>query len=708
MSSNKLRIRERKYQDALKKQKKENFRNNISKNIDEGNEMNRRTQMNGRNHKRVNNKVNRNHQTRGQNNKVERKRQLRNNAINYQNNKGFNTNIIEKREKIKRNRKQIIENGNVYQLDSSGKIIENKRRKNINIHNKINDLSIWSQLLNERNNRKVDNNDGYQNENNGDQNESEEYDDYSNNNDGYQNASEEYDSDSDDSRGSEKYERNNNSKFIQEYKNNTDSSKFSTDSKYSSKSYKNKSCCDINWKLQLYNDLFVYGINPAVNTVNDNAYLLGQFQAPGISLDDFFLSSSENTSSAFYLETNSSGEILSAIKLWEYNGIREDYQFGQMLFTSDSTNIVLLTTFVGEITFNNGDTISDVNGNTMLGLFELDGSPVWVRQITARSIDDIYCTLDSNDNIYICGTFSGTLSVSDPSSPLITSNLETNMFIGRINADGTTIWLKTALGTGYNTGEGIDFSENDNTIVTCGNYTETFILDNFTLADTVANINSWISKLNLDGDVINVISPLRPPTEDPILIDFFDTSQIISTSNGDIYVTGDMLGFFVFTENIQIVAENFSVFAAKLNEDLQWQWVSILQVDIPLANFYQPKITVVESQSVAVVTNFGFGKAIFFRPNTSTIDNSNDSSIETSSESDNNTVLYECSGSGTLDLWISQLNVSDGTWNCSNSLCGTIENFSIDIVSTSDDVYIAASHLVNNERTDGVLLNIAI
>jgi len=646
--SNKLRIRERKLNSALSRKKEQNTQSNISKNI------NNNDNSSGNNGKRL------------LNNKFERKSKLRKNALTNKRN-------------IKYNRKEIIENGSTYKLDFDGRIIDNKQTRITNIHQRINNLSNWGDIF-------FHNNDNEMNNNNNIKNNDDRYNEMNNNNinNNINNNNDRYNE-------MKNNDNNNNNDIVQFY-----------DSSYNN----DKKDC-INWNLQLYNDLFTYGINSAVNTLNDNGYLLGQYQSPGITLDDFTLFTPENTSSIFYMETNSSGEILSAFNLWRYNGVREDYQFGQLEFTSDSINLIILTTFIGEITFNDNSIISENNGNTMIGKFKLDGTPIWVRQITARSIDDVYFTLDSNDNIYICGTFTGSLQVSDPSSPMITSNLENNMFIGRIDTDGTTQWLKTALGTGYNTGEGIDYSPNDNTIVTCGNYTETFILDNFTLADTIALTNTWIAKLNLDGSIVNLISPHRRPTEDPILIDFFDGGQIVSSSNGDIYMAGDMLGYFVFTEDIQIIAERFSVFVAKLNSNLEFQWISILQVSIPVDNFYQPKLTVVEGQSTVVVTNFGFGEAIFYKPNTGTsTDNENDNG--NNNENENNNILFKCNGSGTLDILISQLNISDGTWICSDKMCGFIENFSIDIVSISDDVYIAGSRIISNSRTDAMLINIAI
>lgn len=461
---------------------------------------------------------------------------------------------------------------------------------------------------------------------------------------------------------------------------------FTLDNETNTEDYDDDNC--INWTMQIYNDTFVYGINPSVNNVNTNGYLLAQFTGPFIILTpELFLKS--ETTSVFYLETNDDGEILSASTLWSYNGIRENYQFGQMLFTTNN-QLIILTTFIGKLIFNDGTTIDESDGNTMIGRFNLDGSYDWYLQITARSIDDIYFTLDQNNNIYICGTFTGTLRISDPDSPSITSNLESNMFIGSIDETGSTLWLKTSTGTGLNLGEGIDYNIGDNTIVAVGTFSGSITLNGFSLSTNIV-ANTWIAKYDLDGTVLNLISPTHPQSENDVLLDFIEAGQVTTDDDGNIYISGDMFGFFLFGENNPILADNFRVFVAKLNVNFECEWVKSLRVDIPQNSTYQPKLTVVESRNTVVLTNFGFGNTIYY------------------TELDDQEIIdFECEGSGTLDLIISQLKSSNGDWISSNFIPGTVENVSIDIVSTGDDVYIAGSRCINSERSDGVLVNLMI
>ena len=432
-------------------------------------------------------------------------------------------------------------------------------------------------------------------------------------------------------------------------------------------------CLSIDWKLQIYNNKFVYGINPAFN---NHLFFLGQYTGPELNLGTITLFSP--TSSVFFSQVNTDGEIVLAHNLWTYDGIREDYQFGQLSIDGEG-NLIVLTTFVGTLNFNNGQTISEDDGNTMIGKFFQTGQPVWIRQLTAKSIEDIYFTLDSNNNIYIVGTFTGTLSVSDPDSPLITSNLESNMFIGRINSNGSTQWLITAIGTGYNTGEGITFYENN--IVAIGTFNETFILDGETLVNNDAFSNMWVAKLNLNGDLLNLTSPIHPNNNQET--DLIDGGQIIS-HRGNLYIAGELLGNFIFSD-IDIDVELKSVFVAELNTDLDFLWISLLQVDIPTDNSLEPKLTAAENR--IILSNFGIGTVHYLN--------------------DNGQIDFRRKGSGSLDQIISELSLQ-GNWLDSLSICGTVENFSIPLIANNNNVFLIGTHAVNNERTDAFLVNILL
>ena len=470
----------------------------------------------------------------------------------------------------------------------------------------------------------------------------------------------------------------------------------------------------INWKTQFYNDKFVYGINPSVDKLlleneNPNGYFLSQYTGPELELNNNNnnivlttpinpINPDNNISAIFYGEINTQGDIIDATNLWFYDGVRENYQFGQLLFTQGG-DLMILSTFTGIITFIDGSQLTAENsGSNIIGRFNRDGTPQWILRINAQSIDDIYFTLDNDDNIYICGTFSGTLTINDPSFGNITSNLDSNMFIGRINNNGQAGWLQTSgNGSNSNTGEGIDFSGSDNTIVTIGTYTGNITFINNDGEDVILNnsfaiFNTWIAKYDLNGDLVYVTTPLSPPNNEIIQTDFIEGSQVVVDSIGNIYIVGEVRGNFIFDEeDVFIDVEDISVFITKSNSSGNWEWINILQVDIPLNNQHNPRLTVVEDTNCIYMTNFGIGNIHYI----------NSDLVESDTD-----LGFTCCGSGSLDLFISKLSIDVGNWLCSSHIAGTVCNESIDIISRGIEVYIAGTHCVNSERTDAFIINI--
>jgi hypothetical protein len=315
----------------------------------------------------------------------------------------------------------------------------------------------------------------------------------------------------------------------------------------------------INWKIQYFNNKLVFGITPGVNIFEeaDNGYFLAQYVGPELELNGITLTTpvnpinpNNNISAYFFAQVNTDGDITDAFNLWLYDGIRENYQYGQLLFASNS-DIIALSTFTGTITFNDGSTLTATSGGSnILGRFDESGNPIWIRRIDADSIDDIYMTLDQNNNIYFCGTFTGRLQINVPDSPTITSNLTTNMFVGRINSNGDVAWLQTATGTGNNQGEGISYSASDNTIVAIGTYSESIVFnDENRLVNQFAIFNMWVTKYDLNGNIIFVTTPFSPPNNNPVQTEFFFGGQVIVDDNGFIYITGEVFGNFIFDED---------------------------------------------------------------------------------------------------------------------------------------------------------------
>ena len=210
----------------------------------------------------------------------------------------------------------------------------------------------------------------------------------------------------------------------------------------------------------------------------------------------------------------------------------------------------------------------------------------------------------------------------------------------------------------------------------------------------------WVAKYDLDGNVIYVTTPFSPPNNNPVQTEFVNGGQVVvAGSTGDIYISGELFGNFIFDEddvfvNVDSVNTTLSaVFVTKSSADGNWEWIRIYINSIPTNIDKNPKLTVAEDSDSVYVTSFGVGSVTYYNNENPDTDDDNDT--------------FVCCGSGSLDLLISKISTNPGGWLCSCSIPGVIDNMSINIVSKEEDVYVAGTHsVVCNSRSDGFILNI--
>ena len=189
--------------------------------------------------------------------------------------------------------------------------------------------------------------------------------------------------------------------------------------------------------------------------------------------------------------------------------------------------------------------------------------------------------LDSNDNAYFTGVFTGqsivfgSIILQGPSTTSWSGLRCGDIFVGKMNHDGDFLWVSVASSTnvqdcsGYedDSGEGITLDKNDDVVVTGYMSGTAVTFGNTTVQANCQNCrNVIVAKLNSDGDWLWAAKSG----------DVWDTSgygqggSVVADSNGDYYVTGIYSGTTSFGEFS--VYGNAGTFVAKLNNSGSWQW----------------------------------------------------------------------------------------------------------------------------------------
>ena len=158
---------------------------------------------------------------------------------------------------------------------------------------------------------------------------------------------------------------------------------------------------------------------------------------------------------AFLLKLNSSGTF-QWVK--SYGSTLND--LGRDVAIDSNDNIYMLGNYRGTVDFGGGDENGAVNGDIFLVKFNSSGVFQWVYTAGASAADDSRAlALDSNDNPYITGSFSGTVDFGGGN---ITAANTDDLFILKLNSSGAyqNIYTSNIFTTQKGKGLAVDSSGN--------------------------------------------------------------------------------------------------------------------------------------------------------------------------------------------------------------------------------------------------------
>ncbi len=213
--------------------------------------------------------------------------------------------------------------------------------------------------------------------------------------------------------------------------------------------------------------------------VDGNVYITGYFFEtvdfdPGAGLQNF---TSAGSSDIFVQKLDSNGNFVWVRQIkGGYTGI------GQSI-TADNTRYIYVTgAFEKTADFDPGPGAQNLTATGMNDIFiqklDIDGNFFWAKQIGGTDFDTGFSiNTDNEGNVYTTGSFRATVDFDPgPGIQNFTSPGDADIFIQKLDADGSFLWTKQMGGTGTDHGHAtaIDF---DNNIYTTGSFTGTVDFD---------------------------------------------------------------------------------------------------------------------------------------------------------------------------------------------------------------------------------------
>ncbi|TDB59143.1 NHL repeat-containing protein [Arundinibacter roseus] len=302
------------------------------------------------------------------------------------------------------------------------------------------------------------------------------------------------------------------------------------------------------------------GVERIQDVVTDplgNIYATGFFSGTVIIGDTSF--TSPGASSMFLVKYSKSGN-----RLWvriAVNAVSPAVgSRGNAIALDNAGNVYVTGTFTNTVTFGTITVSSPLSYNFFIVKYSDNGTAQWVRKAeSASNMEGLDITTDQTNNVYLTGSFSEDFVLKKPFS----SAGGNDIFIAKYNSTGDLEWIDAAGDIGNDYGFGIATDE-DNNVYICGRFSNTLKIGMLSIISSGLN-DIFLAKLNTNGGILWLKKAGGTVNE--------AAYDLAIDSNGDILMTGFILGTTSFDTIAVPASTGFDVFIAKYNNLGNALWV---------------------------------------------------------------------------------------------------------------------------------------
>ncbi len=439
------------------------------------------------------------------------------------------------------------------------------------------------------------------------------------------------------------------------------------------------------WIIRFTNGGIMYSVT--VTSFSGEPYHLVQFNGPLVINGVPHVTS---TAAMALAKQTSTGELVFSKTLWTYDGLRQDQQYSQIVIDGGG-NTYILTRFTGEIILSDGPVLNSENGSILIVKTDMTGKILWNIQLLGAIQQTNQIDVDPNGNVYVVGSFNGSVRIGPIGSIFVSSNLSQSAFVVKMDTNGVAKWVIAGTGTGLISGCGASYDSTTDQIVGTGSFTDEVTFGNFTLRNELARFNSFVVIINSSGmatSLIGVVHDITPPQNVELLDIIIPSEQYLTlqrvdvNSSGEIFVTGEFAGRFTFGGST-VSSKIPGIVIAKWSRGI-WEWAAQIRiVDNPDTTFVS-NITADSSGNAYVAFHTIGGVQLL--------------------NSLGNPVMIQ-NGSGSVDLTIVKIG-GNSQWIWINKFCGTVENISNQIVAQDTSLYVVGNNCISETRVDGFIAKV--
>jgi len=288
---------------------------------------------------------------------------------------------------------------------------------------------------------------------------------------------------------------------------------------------------------------------------NRNTYVTGYFD--GLATFGSYYLTSDVSTDIFVAKMDANGSWQWATKA---GGC--DYDEGRGITIDNTGNTYITGCFDGLVTFGSYSLISDGGKDIFVAKMDSNGSWKWATKAGGSSFDGGWgVTIDDDRNIYVTGFFRETATFGSYS---ITSDGDSDIFVAKMDSNGSWQWATKAGGSFNDGGKGIIIDDDANTYI-AGIFKGTATFgSNFITSD--GDYDIFVAKMGSDG---NWQWATKAGGND-----WDDGEGITIDDDRNIYVTGFFRETATFGSYSITGDGNGDIYVAKMDSNGNWQWAA--------------------------------------------------------------------------------------------------------------------------------------
>jgi hypothetical protein len=294
---------------------------------------------------------------------------------------------------------------------------------------------------------------------------------------------------------------------------------------------------------------------------NGNSFITGSFEGLKVTFGDKELTGSITGENFFIAKLNPQGNVI-----WAKGGGGNGSDIGKSISVDDQGNCYVIGDY--DNNFIIGDTTLSSRGmfysDVFIAKYNTDGDFIWARSVGGSAIDKGQTiSVDKIGNVYVFGSFEVVAYFDNPSLTITGTTVDADVFIAKLDANGTFLWARNAGGERAEFAGGMAVDKDGNVVIT-GGYTRNPIFGSFSFSNNELFVEGvFISKLNSSGDFLWVK-----------LVSGSSRGQDVAVNNmGEVLVTGRFFDFITFDNTVLPRFGKDDIFISKLNSSGDFLWV---------------------------------------------------------------------------------------------------------------------------------------